>query len=396
MHDDNDNSTNTVKSLFARDFILSFFALFAFLSANHFLTPTLPVYLKALGSGEREIGVLAGILGIASLTSRLFVGRALLKYRDKSVMMVGALLAAISFLSYVVLRPFWPLLLMRFIQGVAFACLDTAAIACVIGIVPLVYRARAIGYFMLAPSLAMAVAAPAGMFLANSYGFTVLFFSCATVAVFTFLLSWRIKGQDASPVDAASTTPRTSFIDRKIVIPAVTCFLQAFVWGAIAAFFPLYSIQCGVMNPGLFFSASATMIIAARIFGGRILDYRGKEEIILVSICVSMAALAVLSFSCTLPMFIVAGLLWGVGCAFFFPAAMAYALDHAGSSGGTSVGTYQSFMDLGMALGPGIAGAVLPLAGYRLMFLGLAFACLANLAYFYFFVRGRSKRVKTE
>ena len=71
--------------MFTRNFIIGFFAFFFFLSANQSLTPTLPIYLTKLGSNEREIGVLIGILAVAALASRLFVGRALLKYRKRAL-----------------------------------------------------------------------------------------------------------------------------------------------------------------------------------------------------------------------------------------------------------------------------------------------------------------------
>ena len=95
--------------MFTRDFILGFFAFFFFLTANQSLTPTLPIYLTKLGSNEREIGILIGILAVAALASRLFVGRALLEYREKTVMMVGALLSVVTFLALMIFRPFWPL-----------------------------------------------------------------------------------------------------------------------------------------------------------------------------------------------------------------------------------------------------------------------------------------------
>jgi MFS family permease len=384
-----------MSSLLTRDFVFGFVAYFSFLAANRFLVPTLPLYLATLGSNAREIGVLVGIAGVAALTSRLFVGRALLKYREKNVMMVGAVLSAITFLSYIVLRPFWPFLMMGFLQGVAIACLDTAAIACMISVIPLTYRARAIGYFMLAPPLSMAMAAPLGMFLINQYGFTVLFLSCTCVSLCALFLSWKVKGQEISLSHQSTTAHHNFFLDPKIVVPAIACFLQCFVWGGLAAFLPLYAVQCGVTNPGYFFSASATTIIASRMLGGKILDNHPKERIMLTSIFLSMVAMAVLSFSKTLPMFIVVGVVYGIGCAFFFPSSMAYALEHAGSSGGTTLGTYQAFGDLGMALGPVSMGIILPLTGYPIMFLGLALACLINLCYFQFYVRKRNKVVPT-
>ena len=239
-------------SLFTHDFVLGFFAVFAFAAAAQALIPTLPIYLTKLGSNEREIGVLIGIAAVASLASRLFVGGILLKCSEKSVIMVGALLSAITFLASIVFRPFWPFLIIRFLQGVALACIDTAAIASVIKVIPLAYRGRALGYFLLAPSLAMAVAAPFGMFLINHYSFTILFLSGAGLSFCALFLSWKVKGQTAVISHKAAPSHFASFLNLKVIAPAITSFLQLFVWGTVSAFFPLYAIQCGVTNPGLF------------------------------------------------------------------------------------------------------------------------------------------------
>jgi len=71
---------------------------------------------------------------------------------------------------------------------------------------------------------------------------------------------------------------------------------------------------------------------------------------------------------------------------------MAYQLDYAGSSSGTAVGTFRALSDLGLALGPVLMGIIIPIAGYKAMFLCLAFISLINLSYFQFYVRKKGQR----
>lgn len=395
MDDEGRTAQPAIKDLFTRDFILAFFAFFTFTAAFSALVPTLPLYLARLGSREGEIGVLVGIIGVSSLISRLLVGGILLKYSEKQVMMSGAILFALTFLALIVLPPFWPLFTVRLLQGMAFASLDTAAIAYAIKIIPLHYRARAISYFLLAPSLATALAASFGVFLVNRYGFTVLLLSCACMSLCPFFLSEKFKGSGVAKPDKATLSHGSFFFEKKIIVPAITNFLQWFIWGGLGAFFPLYAIQCGVTNPGLFFSASAIMLIAGRSLGGNILGTYSKEKIMFTVLLSTMCAMIILSFSRTLPMFIFVGMLWGIGSAFFFPASMAYALEYAGSSDGTAVGTYQASLDLGLALGPVVMGIIVPLTGYRMMFLCLAAICLINMSYFQFFVRKKVRPTRT-
>ena len=389
MQDTETTLRHTITEILSRDFLLGFFSLFSFLAANHSFNPTLAIYLKRLGSNEREIGVLVGVLAITSVISRLFVGKVLLKYSEKFVMMSGAVLSTLAFIALIVVRPFWPFFGIRVFQGIAFACLDTATAACIINVIPAAHRGQGIGYFMLAPSLAMAMAAPFGMFLVNQYGFTILFLTCACLAICPFFTSWKINDREIVPSDIVTPVNKTFLFEKKIITPALVTFMHSFTWGAIIAFFPIHAVQCGVTNPGIFFSANAVMIITARIFCGRILDAYRKEKIIPMFIFVSMGAMTILAFSKTLTLFIFVGLLWGIGGAFLYPASMAYALEYAGSSTGTAVGTYQAFMDLGMALGPMTMGLIVPLTGYPVMFLCLAFVCLINLVYFQFCVRKR-------
>jgi predicted MFS family arabinose efflux permease len=382
---------NTVRSILTRDYVISFLAFFGFLIAFNALAPTLPIYLKGVGSSAREIGALVGTMGISSLISRLLVGKVLIKRSEKLIMMWGALLFAVSFLALVVFRPFWPLFLARLLQGIAFACLDTAALAYAIRIMPVANRARAISYFLMAPSLAAAIAASSAVFVVNHYSFTVLLMACTGCSLGAFVLSGILKQGDAARPMAA-TSVNTVYFERKILAPAVTSFLFYFCTGAIGAFFPLYSVECGVMNPGLFFSAAAVMIIVVRTVGGKVFDICSKEGLIVVFLLLSMVNMVMLFFSSTLPMFVVVGLLWGTGVAFLVPVTLAYALEYAGSSDGTAVGSHQAFMDLGLALGPVIMGIIAPLVGYRLLFLCLALICLINLCYFQVYLRRKGKK----
>jgi MFS family permease len=97
-----------------------------------------------------------------------------------------------------------------------------------------------------------------------------------------------------------------------------------------------------------------------------------------------------LAFSRTLPWFILAGVIWGIGASFLNPAIMIYTLDRAGSSSrGPAMGTYTACSDLGLSLGPAVMGIIIPFTGYPIMFLSLGLVGVINLTYFHFFVKGR-------
>jgi len=386
MSDPKADLRRTLRNILVHDYVLSFLAFFGFLAAFHALTPTLPIYLERLGSSKREIGVLVGTIGVSALVSRLLVGTILRRHAEKVVMIAATVLFGLSFLALVVFRPFWPFLVVRLFQGIAFASFDTAIIAYVVRIVPSAYRARAISYFFIGPSLASAVAATSGVYVVNAYGFAVLLLGCTGLCFCAVLLSWSLRGQTAGE-GGHSPGKNTAFFRPQILAPAIMSFLFYFSNAGVSAFFPLYSLQCGVMNPGLFFSSTAVTLIAVRLFGGFVFEIYTKDKIISTFLVVSTAAIVMLSFSTTLPMFIFVGVLWGIAAGYLIPVCMAYALEYAGSSDGTAIGTYQAFMDIGLALGPVSMGIIVQLTGYRFMFLCSALVCLVNLGYFLFYLK---------
>jgi MFS family permease len=378
--------TQTIPKIFTRDFSLLFLAQFAFASVFHILIPTLPIYLSRSGSTESEIGVLIGIFFFSSLVLRPFVGRALLKTREKTFMIAGTLLFALTSVAYLFAPPFWPLLIVRIFQGIGFAFFQTAAMTLIVNISPEAHRGRSLSHFYLAINLSGALAPPLGMFLINHFSFTTLFWICLSLSLSSLFITQRLGRREIAPLPD-STSEDSFLLSRKAVPPSIISSFSLFIWGALTAFFPLYAVDQGVTNPGLFFTTMAMMLILGRALGGKLLDLYSRERIILPCLTTYIISMVILAFSKTLPMFILVAVIWGIGHAFLMPSLVVYALDRAGSSPGPAMGTFTAISDLGVSLGPVIMGIIIHAASYPIMFLCLALTGVINLSYFYFFVR---------
>jgi MFS family permease len=129
------------------------------------------------------------------------------------------------------------------------------------------------------------------------------------------------------------------------------------------------------------------MLILGRALGGKILDLFSREKVILPCLFIYILSMVILTFSKTLPMFLLVAAIWGIGNAFLVPALLAYLLDRVGSSVGPAMGTFTAISDLGLTLGPVIMGIIIQSTSYPIMFLCLALVGIINLNYFYFFVR---------
>jgi MFS family permease len=375
-----------MRNIFTRDFILASFVQFALAFVFSILFPTLPVYLSQSGSNEVEIGVLMGILAVSSLILRPLVGRALLRIPERLFMTAGALLYALTSVAYLFAPPFWPFLIVRVFQGIGVAFASTAIFTLIANISPEAHRGQSLSYFFLTYNFAGAVAPPLGMFLINHFGFTVLFLVCLGLSLCALFVTQLLGRRQVAPLQDSSVEDGF-LLSRKALAPSIINFFFFFNWGALTAFFPLYAINYGVANPGFFFTTVATMLILGRTLGAKIFDLHSREKIILPCLFAGIISMGVLAFSTTLPMFIVVGVIWGIGHAFFFPSLVAYVLDRAGSSPGPAMGTFTAVMDLGWILGPVIMGIILHVASYQIMFLCLALMGIISINYFYFFAR---------
>ena len=284
-------------------------------------------------------------------------------------MFMGALLSALTSAAYLFAPPFPPFLAVRVFQGIGLAFFNTAVFTLVANISPEIHRGQSLSYFFLAQNVSLALAPPLGMLIINHFSFNLLFLVCLGVSLSALFITSELgTRQILQAVDPSNEDG--SFLNLKALPPSIISFFFYFLWGALATFFPLYAISHRVANPGFFFTALSIILILGRAFGGRILDLYSKEKLIVYFFSICILSVVSLAFSKTLPSFILAGVIWGIGASFFNPAIMAYTLDRAGSfSRGPAMGTYTAFSDLGLSLGPAVMGIIIPLTGYQSCFL---------------------------
>ncbi len=378
------------QKILVRDFIIAFAAQFAFSCAYYVLIPTLPIFLSRSGCAETEIGVLIGAFSISSLVLRPFVGRALLRISEKKFAIAGSLLFLSGSIAYLVAPPFWPFMIARILQGIGLAFFYTATFTLIASISPEAHRGQSIGYFYMALNSAFAISPYFGMLLINRFNFTVLFLACTGLSLCSLLAVIQLRKTD-NLLSQRLPAGHQPLLSREALPASIMCCVANSVWGSLTAFFPLYALSQKVTNPGLFFGTFALMLILGRGLGGKILDRYSREKVIFPCIVAYIVAMIILSFSRTLPMFIIVAGIWGIGFAFLFPALIAYALDLAGPAKGPAMGTFTAASDLGVGLGPVIMGVILRYTNFQIMFLCLALTGIINLSYFYFFVKNRSK-----
>jgi MFS family permease len=388
-------TTQTTWEILTRDFIFAFLAQFTFTIASHVLTPTLPIYLSRLGSRETEIGVLIGVFTVSSLVLRPLVGRALLKIPEKRLMMIGAAVYGLSSIAYLLALPFWPFFAVRFFHGIGYAFFYTASFTLIANISPEAHRGQSLSYFLVALNLSLALGPSLGMFVINRYSFTLLFWACFGLSLCSLWVVSKLGKREKVPVDDASARGQF-FLSREALLPSTLSFIFFINWGALTAFFPLFAVNQGMANPGLFFTILAIILILSRILGAKLSDRYSSDRVLSPCLVLLVASMVILAFSKSLLMFILVAIVWGMGHAFFYPALVVYVLERVGASRGLAMGTLTAMSDLGMFVGPAIMGIVIHLTSYPVMFLSLAFLGIVNLSFFHFYLKRRKGNLPAE
>ena len=378
-----------ISKILSRDYILSFFAQFVFSSVFCILIPAIPIYLLRSGSKEGEIGFLVGIFSVSSLILRPFVGKALLSIPEKKFMTAGALLYSLSCLAYLIAPPFWPLLIVRVLQGIGIAFFSTASFTLLANITPAANRGRLISLFYLSNNLSFALGPYLGVLLINRFNFPVLFLVCTGLSLCSVYLTLKLRRREIIPLENESAKVH-SFLSREALPPSVIAFMLNIIWGTICAFFPLYALKHGA-NPGTFFIFLAITLMLGRLLGGRILDIYERRKVIGPCLALIVVGITIMPFANSLTVFILVAVILGTGWAFLYPSLTMLVIEKAGLSRGPAMGTFTALADLGAGLGPMIMGFILQSTSYPIMYACLTLTGVINFLYFYYALGRKEK-----
>jgi MFS family permease len=380
----------TTQKILSRDFILCFFAQFAFSLVFCLLIPTIPVYLSRFEAKEAEIGFLIGIFSVSSLILRPVVGRALLSIPERNFMIPGTILYVFSSIAYLLAPPFWPLFIVRVIHGIGLGLFSTASFTLVANITPEKHRGQLISYFYLSFNMAFALGPYFGMLIINQFNFVVLFWVCTGLSLCSLFITLKLGKREVIPLEPPSFKLET-ILTREALPPSLIAFMLNIIWGTLTAFLPLYALRHGVSNPGIFFIFVAITLVLGRTLGGKILDIYDRKKVIVPCLTAIFISMVILTFSTTLPMFILVAVILGTGWALLYPSLLIYAIENAGSAKGPAMATFTALGDLGAGIGPMIMGIILQGTSYPIMFSCLALTGAINFLYFYYVI-GKGKK----
>lgn len=357
---------------------LSIFVINFILNMGQFMMNTLiPKYAEHLGATATIVGIVSGMFAVTSLCTRPIVGPATSYFKKNRLLAVTTGIIILSFVFYGFASSIPMIIAGRLLHGMGMGFLAPVTLALASNALPESKMASGIGVFSLGQAISTAVGPTLGLKLVKMVGYRYAFFMAAALLGVAFILSLQMKTEEADR-SAGFKISLNNMIDFDVIVPAIIMFFLGGTYSCINTFIVVYGSACGVEDIGLFFTAYAICLLFTRPISGRIADKYGIDKTVVPGIIIFAISFIIVSFSRTLPMFIIAGAVSAFGYGICQPSIQSLCMslvpkERRGIAGNTN---YMG-VDTGYLLIPPLAGAIVTfiqqsggskLMGYTIMY----------------------------
>jgi MFS family permease len=359
-------------------------------SANQgLLTPSIPLYVHALGGSAAVIGLMLAGFSVTSVGVRPFVGYWTDSWSLRGVFMVGTFVLGLS--GFVYLIPIVPVVgVITFVRGFAWAAFNTAAYTLLAHLAPAARRAEATGYFTVFSGVGHAVAPVLAVWLIAQpwAGFSVVFLLSSAVGIAATLFGRGIRwSPDAAapraeqPSDASRPSGLAVLFDRGVLLAAVLLGCVTLTQPAASNFVPLLALERGIAHVEWYYFASAVTGVLMNVVAGRLSDRAGLGITLATGFAACIAGLLLVLIAQDDLVLAAGGALYGVGQAYVTVGSMALAIERADPQRrGAAMATYSAAYSTGQGIGALFSGVAADVAGYGAIYVGAVATVGAGLA----------------
>jgi len=349
------------------------------------------LYLDQYGYGEVAIGVLASLLAVFRLVSRIPSGAAYRpeRARRQLIFWLGVFTVATS--GYALANGnAIAITLLTIAHGYAFGALGTYNLAVTIDLTGGERAGATMGWYTAALSTGYAIGAPAGGFVAERFGNPAALAVFGLLPLLSAVLVWPMPAITA-PANAAPRAPGLRSLlrahakaDPRVWLAFLIVLYINVLSDSVDTFFPLYGLGIGISkaSSGLLKGLKSGAATFIRFVSGILFRYLDHRTVNFWSVLLFGFATIALSYVSTYWVLVALFLAAGVsrGLLRVTSAATVADLRREGHDVGVASGIYNMGLDVGAIIGPLVGGFVGSLIGLGAMFQLVGVASL--LAYF--------------
>ena len=382
--------------LWTTDLVLNLFiSHFLFASYTAMLT-IIPIYVMERGGSEWQTGVVVGSFGLLSIPIRQMAGRWITNFGAKRVAIVGTAVFAVATLLHIGAFNVWLIIPARLVQGLGLAIGPVATATIIAILAPSNRRAEGMAYNGNAIAFANLYSPLLAFWLFQQFGSEVAFVYAALMALAgtasAFGLSASRTAMPAEPLSSSSEYEKLPLISRSAIFPTLVFLTYTLTTAPVSTFLPQLAKLRNLGNPGLYYTANSITQMISLPMSGLVADRLGKGSVIVPGLLVVGAAMFMLMAADNMIMFILSGVLNGLGFGMLQPATQSLTVDRAPPrERGTALATLQQAWDVGGSGGAFVVGPLASVTGIAATF-GIAGAGTALGALGYVAFSSRSLR----
>jgi len=343
-------------------FFIQMMVVNALMSFGMFMMNTLfPHYVEQLGASASTVGFVASVLPLAALLTRPVVGPASTSFSLKMLCVISGCVILFGYVFYFISENVSVLVIGRFLQGFGIGFFAPLSMTLVSQALPASKFASGIGFFSLGQALAMAIGPSMGLSVQAHFGYMGVFVLGVILTGSCVTMTLLIKSEQKEPKTRFRISIR-NFIAAEALVPTVMIFFLAGAQACIQTFILIYGEISDVGQIGLFFTAYAICLLVSRPVSGKLADRFGMDKVLIPAISLFALAFIVISFSRTLPMFLLSGVLASFGYGICQPLLQTLCMKMVPKER-RGVASNTSFMgiDIGFFLLPIIGGWIITL-----------------------------------
>lgn len=359
------------------------------------IVPVLPLFATHFGVGVFAAGLVVSVFAAVRLVSNVYTGALSDRLGGRTAIAAGAFVVGASSLAAAAAPNYWALVAFRGVGGFGSALFFNALMAMIVGRAPAERRGQAVGMLQGAFLFGISVGPSVGGILAEPLGlrwpFVIYGVSCALAGLVAMLMLpddgpaertlETAEGAEGEPIAAAPPPPgRTGWrsmwasarelcTDRTFAMMLLMMLASRWVGtGVRFSVIPIFADQVVLADArviGFALTLAALTHVVLVVPAGKLVDRRGRRALGAPAFIVFAAIVAVLGLATTIPLFMIAMALYGIGTGLTSvtpPAVIGDITEPAKM--GTAIGILNTAGDIGSVLGPLVSGLLAERLGY--------------------------------